>query len=360
MSPVAKISFAVLASLAWSISAPAGLIHSPHRNSLKSCDCAPEFQPQCCRPQIVRPTRYHPPACSRRGTKPEACSQTRCDLDGCCPIVTTAPPVATCVPMELPCAPTATSIGCDDSCVGNGSCSELAELIHRSQTACHSWDRRDAVHKLSDRYSCRCHPEVMPALLYALNDPDERVRSKSADEIGDQLRDCPQCCSDAVLNGLKYALADCDRFVRRQAEEALRCAGFDLVDCVNSCDTACTSNGCISQVVTRNPIPPVAHAPENLVRNPSDDAAPVRTVSDSSVMPPPTEKGMSSDSSGALSAIFETPAPSADAPVPVLGGTSFNAAEGTSRRSQTTTNSRSFLRKQPLRQGLGNLFHSAK
>jgi len=197
----------------------------------------------------------------------------------------------------------------------------------------------------------------MTALLYSLNDPDERVRSKAADEIGDQLRVSPGCCSDTVVNALKYALADCDRFVRRQAEEALRCAGFDLVDCVKGCDVACTPNGCVPQVVSRNAIQPAQ--PEKLARQPADDAAPVQTVASSSVVPPPVERSLSVESQNAMRAIFESPVASTDAPIPVPAGTAVHAL-GAARSPQTAEKSRPFLRKQPLRQTLSNLFNQAK
>ncbi len=50
-------------------------------------------------------------------------------------------------------------------------------------TACYAKDRRDAIDELGDEYSCVCHPEIMNAFVYALNDSDERVRAKAADEL---------------------------------------------------------------------------------------------------------------------------------------------------------------------------------
>ena len=86
----------------------------------------------------------------------------------------------------------------------------------------------------------------MAAFIYALNDADERVREKAADEIGDQLRKNPCCCSSCVVAALTNALADCDRGVRRQAEQALEACGYEIVDgcCEVACDTGCTANGC--------------------------------------------------------------------------------------------------------------------
>jgi hypothetical protein len=49
---------------------------------------------------------------------------------------------------------------------------------------------------------------------------------------------------------LTCALGDCDRGVRRQAEQALRLCGYDIVDgccntcCSTGCTTACGAGGC--------------------------------------------------------------------------------------------------------------------
>eukprot|EP00913_Durusdinium_trenchii_P028448 g26676.t1 len=48
-------------------------------------------------------------------------------------------------------------------------------------------------------------------MIYALNDADERVRAEAADEIGDQLRKNPCCCSQNVIAALTAALGDCDK-----------------------------------------------------------------------------------------------------------------------------------------------------
>ena len=87
----------------------------------------------------------------------------------------------------------------------------------------------------------------MTAFVYGLNDADERVRRKAADEIGDQIRkNC--CCCPEVVAALTCALGDCDRGVRRQAEQALRLCGYDIVDgcCNTCCSTGCSSSGCTS------------------------------------------------------------------------------------------------------------------
>lgn len=140
---------------------------------------------------------------------------------------------------------------CDDACVETACCPvtdacEIAELIYESQTACYAKDRRRAIQKLGNRYTCVCNPEIMAAFIYALNDADERVRKEAADEIGDQLRKYPCCCSPCVVQALTCALADCDRGVRRQAEEALEACGYEIVDgcCEVACDTTCGSGLC--------------------------------------------------------------------------------------------------------------------
>ena len=82
----------------------------------------------------------------------------------------------------------------------------------------------------------------MNAFIYALNDSDERVRAKAADEIGDQIRRNRCCCGSPTISALTCALADCDRSVRRQAEEALLWCGYEIVD--RSCQSrACQTCG---------------------------------------------------------------------------------------------------------------------
>ena len=95
---------------------------------------------------------------------------------------------------------------------------------------------------MSDYYDACCHPEIMDALVYALNDSDERVRAKAADEIGDQMRVNQCCVGPDVICALKFTLGDCDSGVRRQAEEALHIYGYDIVN-----GTCCPVNCCNSQ-----------------------------------------------------------------------------------------------------------------
>jgi hypothetical protein len=84
----------------------------------------------------------------------------------------------------------------------------------------------------------------MAALVYALNDCDERVRGEAADEIGDQVRKHGCCCMcSKAVEALTMALADCDRNVRNEAEEALELCGYEVVDCCKpSCGTSCGSS----------------------------------------------------------------------------------------------------------------------
>ncbi|MFN9718810.1 MAG: HEAT repeat domain-containing protein [Planctomycetota bacterium] len=113
-------------------------------------------------------------------------------------------------------------------------------------TACYATQRARALDRLGRKYDCCCHPEIMNAFVYGLNDSDERVRREAADEIGDQVRKNKCCCSPCVVSALTCALADCDRGVRRQATEALKACGYEIVDgcCNGCCDTGCCSTGC--------------------------------------------------------------------------------------------------------------------
>ncbi len=179
----------------------------------------------------------------------------------CCNVDVHSPCVESCVP----------DFCCDDACIG-GDCIDLcnacddhhrlARLIYTSQTACEPRDRKKAVHRIGSRFDCRCHPEVMSALVYALKDCSARVREEAADEIGDQLRKKNCCCSPGLEQALRCALNDDSRHVRREAAQALRRCGFkvrrfnwlrsnDCVDgcvddCVNCCDDGCIDDACIS------------------------------------------------------------------------------------------------------------------
>jgi hypothetical protein len=134
-------------------------------------------------------------------------------------------------------------------------------------TACYAKDRRKAIHKLGDKYDCVCNPEIMCAFVYALNDADEKVRAKAADEIGDQIRKhgcC--CCSPEVVAALTCALGDCDKKVRKQAEQALELCGYEVVDgCCDTCGNAgcCPSNACgtAAPAASPAPMPPAEASP---------------------------------------------------------------------------------------------------
>jgi hypothetical protein len=80
----------------------------------------------------------------------------------------------------------------------------------------------------------------MCAFVYALNDTDERVRREAADQIGCQIRKHGCCCSPEVVAALTCALGDCDKHVRKLAEKALCCCGYEVVDgCCDTCGDAC-------------------------------------------------------------------------------------------------------------------------
>jgi hypothetical protein len=81
----------------------------------------------------------------------------------------------------------------------------------------------------------------MSAFVYGLNDTDERVRCRSALEICCQIRKHGCCCSPEVVAALTCALGDCDKGVRKQAEKALVCCGYEVVD--GCCDALCDTCG---------------------------------------------------------------------------------------------------------------------
>lgn len=188
--------------------------------------CAPAPKPACCAPAPAPAA----PACCAPAPKPACCAPAPAP-SACAP----APAAATCA---APCAPACEP---EKKCCNADPC-KIAELIYESQTACYARQRRAAIHKLGDKYDCVCNPEIMAAFIYALNDADEHVRTKAADEIGDQIRKHGCCCPDVVA-ALTCALADCHRGVRREAEQALKLCGYDVVkgDCCNktACNTGC-------------------------------------------------------------------------------------------------------------------------
>lgn len=257
----------------------------------KCCDCAPTFQPSCCKPTIVRPCHRNVYNYQRSCAKATGCDTGCGPANSCAPCGTGAGNcVAPCGPgaanCAAPCGPAAGAGNCAAPCgagnacaAGAGNCAapcgagnacvagadncaapcgtgdsccattcqdacEIAELIYTSQTACYARQRKAALQKLGRKYDCVCNPEIMSAFIYGLNDCDERVRAVAADEIGDQLHKNKCCCTQCVVNALTVALADCDRGVRRQAEQGLRQCGYDIVD-PTCCEVAC-DNGCVA------------------------------------------------------------------------------------------------------------------
>lgn len=258
-----KFCGAVLTTLSMTTLANAGLFNLGGCGAAKSCGCAPTHQPACCKPVIVKPCHRTVHNYQRQcvGIKPLCCDN--CAPSSCCApapaacapapaCCAPAPKPACCAPAPAPsaCAPAPAAATCAAPCAPacepaktccNADPCKIAELIYESQTACYARQRRAAIHKLGDKYDCVCNPEIMAAFIYALNDADEHVRTKAADEIGDQIRKHGCCCPDVVA-ALTCALADCHRGVRREAEQALKLCGYDVVkgDC---CQTAC-STGC--------------------------------------------------------------------------------------------------------------------
>lgn len=229
----------------------------------KSSGCAESYQPDRCLPTIVRPSTSTIYNYQRRNSFLKAsCSAPTsiCAPASCCAPAICCAPVGQagcantcCAPCENTCcAPTECGQGTycvpvqessctvpsecfvsGDACAegggcGTASCPEIATLIHKSKTECYATARRSAIHKLGDRYDCCDHPEIMSAFIYALNDSDERVRAEAADEIGDQVRRNRCICGMPVIRALRCSLADCDRNVRRQAEQALKASGYAI------------------------------------------------------------------------------------------------------------------------------------
>ena len=199
-----------------------------------SDDCTKTVK-QPCEPQVFdyqrKKSTAPAPACGADGTPDCApdCPPASGPADASCAAPESGDDSAACAP--------AASDGCGATACCNGSCSKddactIAELIFASQTECYAKDRARAIDRLGDSYSCVCHPEIMAAFMYSLNDADERVRAEAADEIGDQARahGC-SCASERVIEGLTFALGDCDLTVRRQASEALQVCGYCIEDC---------------------------------------------------------------------------------------------------------------------------------
>ncbi len=196
---------------------------------------------------------------------------------------------------------------CDEGCTeggcglfGNkkgkvGTPCEIATLIYDAQTACHGKDRARAVDDLGG-YNLRCHPEILCALVYSLNDADERVRKEAADAIGDAIGDGRLCCTQEVVSALTCALGDCDRGVRHQAEEALEACGYDVVDCDGGCcETGCTNGGCVAAAPAQTaPVPvtnsappaPMTAAPKTMTKPPAPKPLPKADAPKAAPAPP--------------------------------------------------------------------------
>jgi len=137
----------------------------------------------------------------------------------------------------------------------------IARLIFQSQTSCYAKDRRGAIHRLGDGYDCSQNPEILVAFVYALNDADESVRAKAADEIGDQIGRHPDCAVPEVVAALKVALGDCDAAVRREVRQALATCRIDVVR-TRTGDCARPAAKCVPAAGTV-PKKPAYEKPEN-------------------------------------------------------------------------------------------------
>lgn len=221
---------------------------------LPNCSAAGCSTPTCCAPACNAPmvcgTICEPSCCAAACNAPACCAPTTCGPicdPSCCAPTCNAPATcgsicdpSCCVPScnaRSSCGSSCSTCSCGNDCHSTEACQVIATLIHKSMTGCYATERRSAIHRLGDHFDCCCHPEIMNAFIHALNDSDERVRAKAADEIGDQVRRNRCICGPPVIRALRCALADCDRGVRRQAEQSLKLCGFSIVD-------ACHSDGC--------------------------------------------------------------------------------------------------------------------
>ncbi len=160
---------------------------------------------------------------------------------------------------------------CQQPCCEGDPC-EIAKLIYISQTACYADDREDAIDELGDYDACKCHPSIMVAFLYALNDADEEVRAEAADEIGDQIKERCCGCTPEVIAALTAALGDCDSNVVGQAEEALEACGYEIVD--GCCNTCCNTGNTCGPAPVQGAAPQVAPAPKKMGPTPAPPEEP--------------------------------------------------------------------------------------
>lgn len=196
-------------------------VHGPCRKKACHDNCCPKachVEPKCC---------------------PKACPETRGTCGVHCPKQ---------VCKSAPCAKE-----CPQKCAKEkrvryrpDQCEQIAHLIYVSQTGCSARIRGKALDRLGDKFDCTCHPEIMCAFLYGLNDCDANVRWHAADEIGDQIEKHGCCCINAaIVDALIVTLSDCHPKVIHQAEEALKAAGYDLRECYRDCgrNESCSDNG---------------------------------------------------------------------------------------------------------------------
>ena len=143
--------------------------------------CGDDSQPFCCQPTIVRPcwTNVHTFQRKCSSVKPSCCNTCCAPTTSCAP-TDSCSDQGSCCPADgcgenSCCVPSAgVQEGC---CASQEECCAIATLIYQSMTACYAKDRKEAIHRLGDHFDCCCHPEIMNAFIYALNDSDERVRA---------------------------------------------------------------------------------------------------------------------------------------------------------------------------------------
>ena len=129
---------------------------------------------------------------------------------------------SSCNPSASPCAP------CDDDV-------RIGRLICELESAPHPWHRKCAAEKL-ERYNWREHPEIVAALLGAMqSDCEPCVRKKAADTLKDM-----RACEPDVIGAMQFSGgADHSCRVRCQA----RCGAKKLTRCEPPCLTYVASYG---------------------------------------------------------------------------------------------------------------------
>lgn len=256
------------AACAPACAAPAACAPAPAACAPAATTCAPA--PMACAPACAAPAACGPkcaPACAAPTACAPACAAPAACTPACAPVCCTPKKGLLSRLFEKTkkndcAAPAACTPACEVRCCNADPC-EVATLIYESQTACKAKDRKKAIHKLGDKFDCICNPEIMTAFIVGLNDCDEDVREKAADEIGDQIRkNC--CCCPEVVAALTCALGDCDKGVVKQATEALELCGYEVVDgCCDTCGTtaACGTGACGTGYAPAPAAPAAAPAP---------------------------------------------------------------------------------------------------